>query len=290
MDPKPAGAKSRFRSFLTVPLMNLTVFPLILLWTVLGIILFPPGFAMWKIATRWDAYRIMRQFVWIYGRGWLLIMAPFVRFRRAGLEAVKVKRPCILVVNHYSFFDTYCMAMLPFSDVAFAIRAWPFKMFWYAPFMHLARYLNVEDLEWRKISEAATDILSKGGTVLFFPEGHRSRNRQLQRFYSGAFKLAVETGAKVVPLCLSGTDQLLPPGRWWLRPARVNLKALNPVDPKDFPGEGAHRAISKVVRERMARSLAESTAENRDRRRVPIPVADSCQHPEPAEGREYPTI
>ena len=283
------NGKPRVESYLAVLLMNLTAFPLILLWTVLGIILFPVGFAVWKITTHWDADKIMRQFVWIYGRGWLLIMAPFVRFKRIGAEAAKFKPPCILVVNHYSFFDTYCMAMLPFSDAAFAIRAWPFKMFWYAPFMHLAGYLNVENMEWQKISETTENIISKGGALLFFPEGHRSRNRQLQRFYSGAFKLAIETGAKIVPLCLSGTDELLPPGRWWLRPARVTLKALEPVNPKDFTGEGAHRTMCKVVRKMMAISLGQMTAETGNPRRVSIPT-DSCRGPVLPEGREFPTL
>ena len=284
-----ANGKSRVGSCLVVPFMNLTVLPLILLWTALGIFLFPIGFMIWKITTCWNADRIMRQFVWIYGRGWLLIIAPFVRFKRVGAKAGKFKPPCILVVNHFSFFDTFCMAMLPFSDAAFAIRAWPFKMFWYAPFMHLAGYLDVESMEWPKISEATVDIISKGGALLFFPEGHRSRNRQLQRFYSGAFKLAIETGAKIVPLCLSGTDELLPPGRWWLRPARVTLKALEPVDPKDFTGDGAHRAMRKVVREMMARSLGEMTAETSRHGHVSIP-ADRSPQPGLSEGREFPTL
>jgi 1-acyl-sn-glycerol-3-phosphate acyltransferase len=284
--------KSQLGSSLAVSLMNLIVFPSILLWTALGIILFPVGFVIWKIITRWDADRIMRQFVWIYGRGWLLIMSPFVRFKRVAAEASKFKPPCILVVNHYSFFDTYCMALLPFSDAVFAIRAWPFKMFWYAPFMHLAGYLNVEDMEWRKISEATASIISKGGALLFFPEGHRSRNRQLQRFYSGAFKLAIETGAKIVPLCLSGTDELLPPGRWWLRPAQVTLKALDPVDPKDFAGDGAHRELCKFVRAMMARGLEELAAETRPQPGVLIP-ADGCELPilpKGREGGEIPTL
>ncbi len=289
MGSKATSIISYAGSRLAVSLMNLTVFPLILLWTILGFILFPVGFLIWKITTRWDADKIMRQFVWIYGRGWLLIMAPFVRFKRVSVEAVKFKPPCILVVNHFSFFDTYCMAMLPFSDAAFAIRAWPFKMFWYAPFMHLARYLNVETMGWQKISETTANIISKGGALLFFPEGHRSRNRQLQRFYSGAFKLAIETGAKVVPICLSGTDELLPAGRWWLQPAQVTLKALDPVDSIDFTGDGAHRVMCKVVREAMARSLGEMTAETCRLGQVSIP-ADSGKHPILPDGGGYPTL
>ena len=97
--------------------MNLTVYPLTVLWTLLGIMLFPFLFLLWKGITRWEAGRIMRHFVWIYGRVWMVIMAPFVRFRREGFDRMDAKIPCLLVVNHLSFFDTYCMALLPFFDI-----------------------------------------------------------------------------------------------------------------------------------------------------------------------------
>lgn len=189
-------------------------------------------------------------------------MAPFVRFRREGFKEGRIKPPCILVVNHLSFFDTYCMALLPFSDVTFAVRAWPFRMPWYAPFMHIARYLNVEDMSWEEISETGSQVISEDGALLFFPEGHRSRDGQLRRFFSGAFKVAVETGAEIVPLCIAGTNELLPPGRWWLKPARVTLKALEPVAPKGFTGPSAHRELRKAVKGRMSRALGEMTGKN----------------------------
>jgi 1-acyl-sn-glycerol-3-phosphate acyltransferase len=112
-------------------------------------------------------------------------------------------------------------------------------------------------MPWQKITRAAVEILSKKGGILFFPEGHRSRTGRLQRFYSGAFKLAVETGTKIVPLCIAGTDELLPAGRWWLKPARVTLRALKPVNPAAFTGPSAHRAIQKVVKHTLAQNLME---------------------------------
>ena len=238
-------------------LMNAVVLPLMLAWTVLVILLFPALFPVWKITTRWSRERIMRQMIWLYGRGWLAIMAPFVRFNREGLDREEIKPPCILVVNHLSFFDIFCLALMSYNNVAMTVRAWPFKMLWYAPFMHLAGYLNVESMPWPKITRAAIDILAKNGGILFFPEGHRSRTGRLQRFYSGAFKLAVETGTKIVPLCMAGTDELLPAGRWWLKPARVTLRALKPVDPAAFTGPSEHRAIQKVVKHMMELNLME---------------------------------
>jgi 1-acyl-sn-glycerol-3-phosphate acyltransferase len=135
-------------------------------------------------------------------------------------------------------------------------------MFWYAPFMHLAGYVNVENVPWHSISEAAARILSKGGAILIFPEGHRSRSGQLQRFYSGAFRLAVETGVKIVPLCIAGTNELWPPGRLWLKPARVKVSALKPVDPAEFKGTSAYRAIQKVVKTSMENKLKEMSAQD----------------------------
>lgn len=242
-------------------LMNLTVLPLLISWTGLGILLSPLMFIVLKLATPWNVQKITRQLIWIYGRISIVLMAPFVRFHAKNLKQDIITPPCILVANHLSFFDLISLALLPFSDVAITVRDWPFRMFWYAPFMRLAGYVNVENVPWQTISESAAEVLSKGGGILFFPEGHRSRNGQLQRFYSGAFRLAVETGIKIVPLCITGTSDLWPPGRWWLRPASVDVRALKPVYPADFKGPMAHRAMRNCVRADMETTLKEMSSQ-----------------------------
>jgi len=247
----------RLVNFLLIPLMNLTTLPLMLLWTTVGILLFPALFFILKTTAHWDAEQITRRLIWVYGRGWLAITLPFIRSELIGIKHDKIKPPCIYVANHLSFFDIYCLAVLPSFNVSIVIRNWPFKMLWYAPFMHMAGYLNIEKTSWEKFSESAAQILSKGGALLFFPEGHRSRDGKLQRFYSGAFKLAAETGVKIVPLCIKGTNTVLPPDRWWLKPAKVTIKALDPVDPKSYAGFSAHRLIKKNVKNMMIQGLNE---------------------------------
>ena len=187
----------------------------------------------------------------------MVISSPFVRFNRAGFDGLLQKLPVVMVVNHFSFFDTYCMALLPFSNVAFAIRAWPFRMLWYTPFMQLAKYLDVETLPWQTVCAAGKKILEKKGSILFFPEGHRSHDGTLGRFYSGAFRLAIESGATLVPLCLSGTDRLLPRGRWWVQPASIHLKALPPIDSTRFSGDRGHIILRKYVKNQMITHLSE---------------------------------
>lgn len=262
MERPESNCADRLPGFGLTLLMNLTVIPLLLSWTGLGIILFPALFGALKLTTSWDREKITRQLIWIYARICLVLMIPFVQFNADGLNKNDLKPPCILVANHLSFFDLYSLALLPFGDISVMVRDWPFKMFWYAPFMHLAGYVNVENVPWHSISEAVARILSKGGTLLIFPEGHRSRSGQLQRFYSGAFRLAVETGVKIVPLCIAGTNELWPPGRLWLKPARVKVRTLKPVDPTEFTGTSAYRAIQKVVKTSMENKLKEMTAQD----------------------------
>jgi 1-acyl-sn-glycerol-3-phosphate acyltransferase len=129
-------------------------------------------------------------------------------------------------------------------------------MLWYGWFMRLAGYLDVESSQWDGILRSAADLVAKGGHLLFFPEGHRSRTGELQHFHSGAFRLAADLDARLIPLCITGTDALLPPGRFWLQPAAVTLRVLCPVEGKAYSGSEGARALRKLVKGRMGESLA----------------------------------
>lgn len=242
-----------------VVLLNLLFYPLMVLWIAVGVVASPLCILVVKLATRWDLGRVIRYLISIHGYGLIVIVSPFVRFRGEGFD--NIRRPCILVVNHLSFFDSYFMAALPTFDIIFAVGAWPFKMYWYTLFMRMARYLDVEKGDWGEVLATCTESFGRKGAVLFFPEGHRSRTGRLQPFYSGAFRLSKETGIPIVPLCITGTDKLLPPGRFVLHPARVTLRALPAVDPAQFPGKNGHLSMRRAVRDLMAHKVAEMQGE-----------------------------
>lgn len=238
-------------------LMNLWCYGLLLLWTLFGILTFPVAFGFGLLLLRWSPAKLARWFIWLYGRGWLLLMSPFVCFGREQMELIASDKPCLFVVNHLSFFDTYCMALLPVHDITFAVRSWPFRMFWYSGFMRLARYLDVEGSSWDETLRNTEQTFAAGGAVLFFPEGHRSRDGELQRFYSGGFKVAINAGVPLVPLCIDGTGQLLPPGRKLFRPCRIRLRALEPIDTCAFKDDDGPSRLRKLVKSRMTATLAE---------------------------------
>ena len=247
-------------SSMAIILMNIWVPVLMIAETVIGIAIFPVALLIWRVVTRWPFAKIVRHFVWIYGRVWMGMVSPFVRFEVTGADPKWARRPCIYVANHLSFFDIFCLAAMPVFDVIICLRSWPFKMIWFAPFMRLAQYLDVESLPWEEIENQTGAFLREGHSLLVFPQGHRSRDGRLGRFYSGAFQLALRFDVPVIPICISGTDQVLPPGRHWLKPARVRMECLEPIDPMQFKGELGHIELRRYVKQKMETCLARTHA------------------------------
>jgi len=97
----------------SIVLINLTVFPLLVIMTIIGILISPFAFLCFKIFGNLDTVRIIRIFVWIYGRGWLAIVKPFTGLELTGFKKGDIRTPCIIVPNHLSFFDTFFMGALP---------------------------------------------------------------------------------------------------------------------------------------------------------------------------------
>jgi len=241
-----------------IVVMNVWVLIWMLVETLGALALSPLLLVLWRVVTRWPLAKIMRHCIWMYGRFWLWIVSPFVRYRLVGVDHSKLTGPHILVANHLSFFDIFFLSALPMFDVVVCLRSWPFKMPWYAPFMRLAQYVDVERLPWDQVVDDIGRIVGEGRSVLLFPQGHRSRDGRLGRFYSGAFKLAVRLQVPVAPICISGTGQMLPPGRRWMAPADVQLECLEPIDPAAFSGDLGHLRLRKHVKELMGACLAGS--------------------------------
>ena len=242
----------------TILVMNVWVIVLMLVETLVALAIWPVLLVLWRLVTRWPPAKIMRYLISLYGRVWLWIVSPFVRLKVVGADSARRAQPCIYVANHLSFFDIFFLSALPVFDVVVCLRSWPFKLAWYAPFMRCAQYVDVERLPWDQIVTTIDQIVKQGHSVLLFPQGHRSRDGRLGRFYSGAFKLAVQLHLPIVPICIQGTDRMLPPGRRWMAPADVRLECLKPIDPTAFSGNLGHIELRKHVKELMGACLAGS--------------------------------
>lgn len=236
--------------------LNGIVLPFGFIWTLLFIFLSAPAYLFVKIFTKLTKPQAIRLFIWIYGRIWMRLTGLFIPIHTEDLSAEVIPKPCIFAVNHLSFFDVYCMGLQPHSDVCFVVRNWPFKIPIYAPFMYASEYLNSEKLSPEEFFHKASRILGEKACICFFPEGHRSKTGKMGRFHSGAFKLAVEVGVPIVPLCLTGTRRFLRPGGFVLRPSVIRMKALEGLDSRQYQdNELGHIELRKEVKRRMVSAV-----------------------------------
>ena len=203
------------------------------------------------------AHKAARMCIWAYGRACAVGARPAVAVRVNDPAALCGIPPAIVVANHQSFFDTYLLGAQDKGDVGMLIKSWPFrKLFFFRPLMRMAGYIETGTGSPGDILAQCREDLASGGHLMGFPEGTRSEGGELGRFYSGLFMLAMETGAKVVPMVIHDSFRVLPKGSRLFRPGTVHVDFLEPVDPARFANEQIpHGALRRHVRALMAECM-----------------------------------
>jgi 1-acyl-sn-glycerol-3-phosphate acyltransferase len=124
--------------------------------------------------------------------------------------------------------------------------------------MRMAKFVPVERSSNRESAQAsvmaAAAAVRAGLHLLIFPEGTRSKNGRLQPFKRGPFYLAMDTGAPVVPVAISGTEKLMRKGSAKIHPGQVRVNMLRPLWPKEFD---TREELMRAVRAEIAEALPE---------------------------------
>lgn len=146
------------------------------------------------------------------------VIGPIFRFcwriRIVGLENVPVTGPAILCPNHTSVIDSFFLpAVLP-RRITFVGKA-EYLDDWKTKYLFPALGMIPIDRGGGSASERALDaaarVLERGELFGIYPEGTRSRDGVLHKGHTGPARLALRTGAPMVPVGIRGTREIQPP-------------------------------------------------------------------------------
>lgn len=128
----------------------------------------------------------------------------------------QLPRRCVCVSNHCSNIDPFLLAHLPW-EMKFLAKSSLFKIPFVGWGIKIAGDISLVRGSTQSVKRAlsrARFYVERGMPVLIFPEGTRSTTGELLPFKDGAFRLAIETQADILPIAVGGTVGALRKGDW----------------------------------------------------------------------------
>jgi 1-acyl-sn-glycerol-3-phosphate acyltransferase len=162
---------------------------------------------------------------------------PFWKIHVSGFRNANRHKAYVIVANHQSMADIIILykTKLQFKWVAkesllkIPVIGWC---------LGLSKHIMLKRGDYssiKKLYKEAGDYLKNNMSVLFFPEGTRSRTNDMNTFQSGAFKLAIKEKKPILPVVLTGTRNAIPRGSWVFNTKiHCTVKILPPIETKTF--------------------------------------------------------
>lgn len=173
-----------------------------------------------------------------------------------GKENINPRQSYVFVANHTSMFDVFLIyGWLP------VVFKWLMKKeLRRIPFVgtacKAAGHIYVDRSNAKASAESLNDIkrqLHNGVSTVIFPEGTRSKDGNLGRFHSGAFRIAFDLNLPVVPLSLTGCYNVQRKGEIFVHRHPVHLHIGQPIDISQFENKNeameiVRQAVEKGIR------------------------------------------
>lgn len=181
----------------------------------------------------------------------IVFMGVHIRKKYIHVDRTIFREPSILISNHQSMLDLVMLASLS-GKIRVVTKDWIFKTPLLGTVARMLGFYRMEEATAPDFAERVKADLAAGYTVMFFPEGSRSKDLAIHRFHKGAFLLAEQTGADILPMLIYGTGVSMPPGALLIGSGKIAVKILPRIKANDtqYPADYAQRtkAVGEMMR------------------------------------------
>ena len=213
----------------------------------------PEGESQEELLSRAKVRGVNKPFYWLARA----ILEPparlYFRFRGIGKQNVPKKGGVIVALNHRSFLDPFLIVGLTRRQAFFVAKRELFEKpglygrvaRWFIS--NLGAFPIDRGVGDEESMATARELIERGEVVMIFPEGTRVRPGPLGHPRSGVGRLALETGAPVVPVAVYGTENVR--RGWRIYPRKITIRAGKPMT---FPKtEHPDRELAAAVTSRI---------------------------------------
>lgn len=162
----------------------------------------------------------------------LTYVNPAWRVKVSGVQIDDPRHPYVVVCNHQSLADIPVVSHLPW-EMKWVAKEELFRVPFVGWMMTMAGDIPVDRADPRSGAQMLMQVrryLQQKCSVIFFPEGTRSRDGRVYAFTDGAFRIAIKEQLPILPLALDGTVDALPKHTWRFGEASaIRLKVLPPI-------------------------------------------------------------
>jgi 1-acyl-sn-glycerol-3-phosphate acyltransferase len=184
----------------------------------------------------------------LHALGFREFMRTLYRIEVAGAERIPAGGPCILASNHESLLDPFFLGVVTPRTIRFMAKH---DLWRHRPVGFFMDALGGFPIE-RGAGDAAgvrhgVTLLERGEVLGLFPQGTALPYRT-RPYHRGAARLALVTGAPIVPVCMVGTERALRPSRVKLGLPKVRILVASPIrTERGKPTVAAARALTHRI-------------------------------------------
>jgi 1-acyl-sn-glycerol-3-phosphate acyltransferase len=201
------------------------------------VILFPLTFIIWLLVIPFDRERVVIHWLLVY-QGMLLVkLLPIWKIDIEGRNKAVRDTTYVIISNHQSILDILLLNCLRYKfkwiskieNINVPFLGW---------YLRMAGYITVDrGNEESKVEmlEKSYRYLMRGISIMIFPEGTRSPDKEIGFFRRGAFQLAIQADVPILPVLIDGTGGILPKhGLIFGSGYHINIRVLDPIQPASF--------------------------------------------------------